>query len=139
MPIPVKPRPDSNIRIACRWIFRQEIFNRYGRSSSMFTPNTRLMTMNQKELDRALAVLAFLAAAIVIAMIAGILMTHIAQDFFQSARPVDEKTNKMADNPNKKNKKHQKQKHKKKKNKNNSTNNVFLAVRCREVMDRWVS
>src|SRR3569832_2417163 len=139
MPIPVKPRPDSNIRIACRWIFRQEIFNRYGRSSSMFTPNTRLMTMNQKELDRALAVLAFLAAAIVIAMIAGILMTHIAKDFFQSARPVDEFSNKMADYPvcsfglrlnlgldNKK-------------NKNNNANKEKQTERNHKDKDRWVS
>lgn len=95
--------------------------------------------MSQKELDRALAVLAFLAAAIVITMIAGILMTHIAQDFFQSARSVDEFSGKMADNPvgalglrl------------------NLGLDNVFivvygaffvfLAVRFRVVMDRWVS
>ncbi|HZR45294.1 MAG TPA: hypothetical protein VFA47_01225, partial [Candidatus Manganitrophaceae bacterium] len=95
--------------------------------------------MNQKELDRALAVLAFLAAAIVMAMIAGILMTHIAQDFFQSARSVEEFSGRMADNP--------------------SggwglrlnlgldnvfivvygTFFVFLAVRFRAVMDPWVA
>ena len=95
--------------------------------------------MNQKELDRALAVLAFLAAAIVIAMIAGILMTHIAQDFFQSARPVDEFSNKMADNPVSSFGLRL----------NLGLDNVFivvygaffvfLAVRFREVMDRWVS
>ncbi|MGZ3238541.1 MAG: hypothetical protein ACXU8A_14325 [Burkholderiaceae bacterium] len=55
--------------------------------------------MNKQELDRALAKLAFLAAAIVIAMIAGILTTHISQDFFQSARSVGEFSAKIADTP----------------------------------------
>lgn len=95
--------------------------------------------MNQKELDRALAVLAFLAAAIVIAMIGGILMTHIAQDFFQSARSVDEFSGKMADNP----------VGSLGLRLNLGLDNVFivvycaffifLAVRFRAVMDRWVS
>jgi hypothetical protein len=46
--------------------------------------------MDQKSLDRTLALLASLAALTVAAMVAGILATHSSQDFFQSARAIDD-------------------------------------------------
>ncbi|HEY8024328.1 MAG TPA: hypothetical protein VIF60_07170 [Burkholderiaceae bacterium] len=55
--------------------------------------------MNNKELNRMLAVLAFLAAAIVLAMVAGILTTHMSQDFFQSARPVGDLAARVTESP----------------------------------------
>ena len=55
--------------------------------------------MNKIELDRALSILATIAAAIVIAMIAGILTTRISQDFFQSARSAAELTARITADP----------------------------------------
>lgn len=46
--------------------------------------------MDNQGLDRTLGLLATLAAATVAAMVAGILLTHSSQDFFQSARAVDD-------------------------------------------------
>jgi hypothetical protein len=46
--------------------------------------------MEQKSLDRTLALLASLAALTVAAMVAAILATHGSQDFFQSARAIDD-------------------------------------------------
>jgi len=46
--------------------------------------------MDQKSLDRTLALLASLAALTVAAMVAAILTTHSSQDFFQSARAIDD-------------------------------------------------
>jgi hypothetical protein len=55
--------------------------------------------MNNNLLDRLLSFLAFLAAGIVLAMVVGILATHASQDFFQSARAINELTAKIAENP----------------------------------------
>lgn len=56
--------------------------------------------MEKEHLDRTLAMLAILAMLIVMAMIVAIVTTGVGQDFFQSARPIDEFIGKVTANPN---------------------------------------
>ena len=55
--------------------------------------------MGSAKLDRTLAGLAGLAMLIVVALIVGIVLTGVGQDFFQSARPTEEFVAKVTTNP----------------------------------------
>jgi hypothetical protein len=55
--------------------------------------------MDSRRLDRVLALLALAACLVVAAMVAGVVMTHSSQEFFQSARAVEQMAARLADNP----------------------------------------